>query len=330
MLKIRKFLISGVFLVALLAVWLSGCSQEASPSPSAASVSDSTSAVLNNPAQPVSNGVESTKPATIPLKTLSPQEIAINSLTAAEKLSTMKFDMDLNMRFDLGDGDQSHNMSIQEIATGAVNIPGKEMLLLMDLNMNIPDQSMQNMTADMYLTGGWIYMKANMPGAGAGWIKMKLTDELWTQQSRMTSMTEFLKSPVNVEQSGSENIRGIDCYVLSITPDMKAIYEWMAGQTFAGQSGMDPANLNMSPSTGDFKIKEWISKTDYLVVRQQIGIKFNVSTGNTSTTPSGIQNQIAMDMSALLDYYDYGKPVVIQLPPEATNTQEMSLGKPSA
>jgi hypothetical protein len=328
MLIMKKVLISGVFLVALLAVLLSGCSQETSQSPSGASVSDSGSAALNNPAQPLSNGVESTKPAIIPLKTLSPQEIAINSLTVAEKLSTMKFDMDLNLRFDLGDGDQSHNMSIQETATGEVNIPGKEMLLLMDLNMNIPDQSMQNMAADMYLTSGWIYMKADMPGAGAGWIKMKLTDELWTQQSRMTSMTEFLKSPLNVEQLGSENIRGIDCYVLSITPDMKSIYEWMAGQTFAGQSGMDPANLNMSPSTGDFKIKEWISKTDYLVTRQQIGIKFNVSKGSTTTAPSGTQNKIAMDMSALLDYYDYGKPVVIQLPPEALNAQEMSPGTP--
>jgi hypothetical protein len=325
----KRILTAGVIFAVFLPVLLTGCSQEASPSATVSSPSETKPPEsLSSISNPTSNGAES-RPSPLPQKTLSPQEIAFNSLTAAEKMSTLKFDMDFNLKFDLGDGDQSHNMAMQETAIGTVNIPGKEMSLVADLIMNIPNQAAQNMSADMYSTGGWIYMNGNMPGSEAGWIKMKLTDELWMQQSRMTSLTEFLKSPINVEQLGSENIKGIDCYVLSITPDMKSIYDWMAGQTFAGQSGMDPARLNMSPPSGEFKIKEWVSKTGYLVTKQQIAIKFDISSGAPATS-TGPSSQIAMDMNAIMNYYDHGKPVVIQLPPEALNAREMSLGTQSS
>jgi|WetSurMetagenome_2_1015567.scaffolds.fasta_scaffold12285_1 hypothetical protein len=330
MLRTKNILTLSLVVVMFLSFLLTACSQESSPSPAVSSVSESNSIeTSNNLVQPISNGIESSS-STTERKTISPDEIMVNSLTTAEKLSTLKFDMGFKMNFDFEERGQSQNMSMQEIATGEINIPGKEMVLLADLNMNIPNQSLQNMSADMYLTGGWIYMKANIPGAGISWKKMKLTDELWRQQSRMTSMTEFLKSPINVEQLGSENIRGLDCYVLSITPDMKAVSEWMAGQTFAGQSGMDPARLNMSPSMGDFKIKAWISKNDYLLAQQQIGIKFNLSSGNTAAATPDTPGQITMDMDALLNYYDYQKPVVIQLPSEALNAREMPSGTPSS
>jgi len=35
-------------------------------------------------------------------------------------------------------------------------------------------------------------------------------------------------------------------------------------------------------------------------------------------------------MNALLNYFDYGKPVVIQLPPEALNAREIPSGTPSS
>jgi len=307
MLKIKKFLIPGLVVLASFSVLLSGCGEKSGPSPSGAQGSQSPSAVTASPAGNKMPSIE---------------DLVDDSLKASEKLTTMKFDMDMSMLLDLGSESEMQGMTLHQAGTGSINIADREMSLILDMDMDIPGQGQQDMTAEIYSADGWMYMKTGMPGIGSQWMKMELTEEMWAKQSQVSSMTEFLKSATNMEISGTENINGVECYVLSITPDIESLSAWMSGQSLSGQSGVDFSKMGMDEMFENFKVKQWISRDNSLPVRQVIQVRFNISAEEAGEA-SGSLDRMIMDMDATLDYYDYGKAVKIELPPEALNAMEI-------
>jgi hypothetical protein len=262
--------------------------------------------------------------ASTPTTTVSPvaSEIAARSVTMAKDIQTLKFDMDFEMVFGLGMGENAETMNMHETAKAAVNVPDKKMAMTMDMLMDIAQEEPQNMSAEIYLVDGWMYMKANVPEMGEQWSKMELTDELWAQQSQISSMTDFLKSPLNLESAEVETIRGIDCYVLNISPNEETLANWMAGQMQSGEGDFSPDDMGISQMFQNFTVKEWIAKDTYLPVRQQIAMKFDRASVEPQATPN-LLDQMAMEIKATIDYYDYNQAVNIQLPPEALNAQEL-------
>ena len=326
MFKITKILLPAIVASFALALPLSGCNGDpSSVTTNTAVVTPTSSTVLNTVS--VSNSSEEraltdsgpiNSSTTIQLTMPTAQEIAIKSITSTEKMKSLKFDMDFSMSLDFPGKEQSGTMTIQQTSTASVNIPNKEMGMTMDMTMEIPNQGRQNMSAEIYTINGWMFMKADVSGSDDQWTKMKLTDEVWNQQSRLSSMTDFLKSPINLELVGSENVKGVECYVIDINPDMKSLSSWMAGQTQSGQPSVDPKSLGTSEIFQGFTVKEWIAKDSFLLARQQIGIKLN-----STSAESGINSSTDMDMQAVLTYYDYGKPVSVQLPIEALSAKEL-------
>jgi len=70
----------------------------------------------------------------------------------------------------------------------------------------------------------------------------------------------------------------------------------------------------------DFAVKVWVDINNFLPVRQQINIKYSPTSNVPGSTESG-DNQMAMDMNASLNYYDFGESVIIQLPADALNAE---------
>lgn len=321
--------------MATLSILLTGCSnktESVTPTTNATGASNVSSLLVNHTAAtsaptgskttvPVSSEIKSA--STTPLVVLTAQEIATNSIVATGKMNSLKLSMDFAMSFTMPSEGATVTMSVQQTATGSVNIPDKQMDMVMNMVMEIPNQGTQNMAAEIYLIDGWMYMKANVPGVGDQCTKMKLTDELWAMQSKFSSMTDFLKSPIGLELTGSEKINGIDCYILNIVPDVTSLTNWIENQMQPGQTGINLSGLDMSKILQNFTVKEWVAKDSFLVIKQQVGIKLDMSS-LASGSASGA-DQMKIDMNATLTYYDYGKPVNIQLPPEALNAPETTL-----
>ena len=307
-------------LTLLLSAWsvlFGGCAGDSTPAAPEISPSGPSSALT----QPVATSALPGPTTTARVK-LSPEEIAVNSFSALQKMTCLKFDMELSMSLTLPAGKETGTMKMLQSATSAINIPDKQMDMVMDMVMEVPNQDRQDMSAEIYSVDGWLYIRAEVPGISDQWTKMKLTDEQWARQSQLASMTDFLKAPTGLELIGSEKVGGVDCYVLSITPDVKSLATWMAGQMQSGQTGMDFSNTDFSKLLQSFMVKEWIAKDSYLLARQQIGLKLNL---NSPEATGSATTQTNMDMNATLTYYDYGKPVVIQLPPEALEAKEIKL-----
>jgi hypothetical protein len=273
--------------------------------------------------QPISSG--SPLPSAIQLRSLTAQEIAINSMNTIKSIKTFKFDMEFIMVFGSDSAGQINSMNMKQSGTAAIDIPDKKMAMTMNMVMDMPDKNQQNMTADIYTSDHWLYMKANVPGMGDQWTKMELTDEVWEKQSQISNMTDFLKSPINLELIDSEKVRDIDCYVVNITPDQETLAKWMTEQSQNGQNGLNMNNQNLSQSFNNFILKEWISKDNFFPVRMQIMMEFDNNSGSPEATPNSLsQMKMKMNMNSTIDYYDFNKTLTIQLPAEALNAQDIT------
>ena len=309
--------------LAAISVLLAGCGPKDSPSelPKDSEPSKSSPSGTSVPA-----GITSTAPlqptTTIPAIAPTAADIALNSIAAAQKFQSLKFDMDYAMSFTLPTSTTPGTMTMQQTAVSSVNVAERKMAMVFDGVMEIPNQGKQNVSGAMYSIDGWFYMKASVPGVADQWTKMRLTDELWAAQSRLSSLTGFLKDAVALDLAGSERVGGIDCYVLSIAPGMNSLSNWIAGQTQSGQSGVDLNGTDIGKVLQGVTVKEWIAKDSLLPVRQQIGIKLDMSSMTTDQT--GASSQMKMDMSATLNFHDYGQAVSIQLPPEALNAKDVT------
>jgi len=204
----------------------------------------------------------------------------------------------------------------------SVDLISKKMVSVIDMTLEMPGESPQQMTGEIYLMDGWMYMKAAVPGGGDQWTKMKLTDSLWAAQSQFTNMTDFLKTPTDLEIAGSENIDGVDCYVINIVPDTEALMNWTMGQMQAMQGQSSLQGMDLSKILEGFLVKEWIAKDSFSIVRQQIDLSLDMASV-MPTSPTNSASQMSMEMSALLNYHDYGEQVDIQLPTEAVTAREM-------
>lgn len=297
-----------------------------SPAPSTTAESDVSSQPISSPESSTSTPTTAVVPLATPPSistaapdSVTPQEIAANSLAATLKMDSVSFDMDFAMSLAFPSDGQVRSMNMQYTATSSVNIPLKQMDMDLDMTMDVPEQGTQNMSASMYSMDGWLYMKTAVPVLGDQWTKMQLTDELWAAQSQFSSMTDFLDAPINVELIRSEKVGGVDCYVLDITPDVNTLADWMAGEMQSGQAAPDLGGFDLSSMSQILAVKQWVAKDTYLPVRQQVHIKFD------SSSLPGTASGMSMDMSVSLDYHDYGKPVTIQLPPEALNATEIPM-----
>jgi len=322
-----KVIISILGWLLIISILLTGCRKESAAVETTSAFTSTTPDVGTSVLSTGANNTASTEvvavtPVLPPVTSLSTvQEVAAGSLKAAAGLQSLKFDMDLLMSFDFPEQEQTRSMTMQETATGSVDIPGKAMVLAIDMVMETAETGKRNYSAEMYSTDGWVYVKSNLSGESEQWVKMKFTEELWAQQSQLAKMTDFLKSADYLEISGSETINGINCFVLSITPDTNSLSGWLAGSIPSGQSGLDLSGDDMSEKLHHFAVTEWIAKDSYLPVKQQIIIEFN-ETSDSETTGSAIGH---MSLNATTIYYDFGKTVTIQLPAAASNATEVTL-----
>ena len=242
-------------------------------------------------------------------------EIAARSLEASRGVKSVTFDLDFNMSLDMP---TLGAMTMSQTGTGSMNLADRQMDLNMTIAMDIPKQGKQNAVAEIIVFDNWLYMKAEVPGAADQWTKMKLTDQMWAAQSRFTSVSDLLESPVGVDLTGTETVRGIDCYILAVRPDMTSLSSWVASQSQTAQSGAAPSSPDLSQSLNSFSVKEWVAKDTLLPVKAVVSVSLN----SEGTTPT--QNT-AMEMNVTTVFREYGKAVTIQLPAAAANAKELGI-----
>jgi hypothetical protein len=244
----------------------------------------------------------------------------VTNVTTAQ-YDTVKLDMDMAMDITVEGGDEAGKMTMVGDGAGVIDMVNKEMQMAMNMSMDIPELGEQEMGTEVYLVGEWMYTKMDIPEIGEQWIKMKLNEEIWQQESQIAQEIELLKTAVEIDYSGSNAVNGTECYVFEIVPNMEALGDLLSQQALS-MGGMDFGQFNLADLIKEMSIKYWIAKDSYQVMKAEITMVMEMHPADVGATEADFE-KMTIDLNTGTILYDYNQPVSIDLPEAALDAVEM-------
>ena len=263
--------------------------------------------------------------------TTKAQTIVDKTLSALTQVKSYQLDTDITNTYKVIDGSTIDTTEWK--GTKLVNVSKQEM----EMNMTIPEiYSGTNFDAslEMYFKDGVEYLKTVATGLSQPnpWTKTQLNNTLWNRETQIPYLTELLKTATQSSSLENEKVNGVDCYVMTITPSVQTIIDFVVSQEqpFGPQldvmwGGGIPVIRPDAYQSGSIKL--WIVMDTYLPLKVEINADFqgNVGGGSipTSSTPyTPTTNPVDSSFQGQLDFSNYNQPVSIQVPQEALNAEE--------
>ncbi|PKP54499.1 MAG: hypothetical protein CVT90_00955 [Candidatus Altiarchaeales archaeon HGW-Altiarchaeales-3] len=235
------------------------------------------------------------------------EEIKSGVVESQGKIETYKMDADMELIM----GANSMAMTITAKLKSLVDLRNHKMKTDMDMTMSMMGSSKM----EIYLIEDTLYRDMDMKNE---WTQTKLDElkkeEMWNERNQIKKEFEMFEKS-ELELSGSEEIRGTDCWVIKVKPDTKALKEYV-------QSGLSQSSTDLNDAElpdMEFKnvtIKYWISKDDHFIKKEANEIEFTMIV----TSGKDVQS-IDMKMKTIIEIYDYNLPVEINLPGAAANAR---------
>jgi hypothetical protein len=172
----------------------------------------------------------------------------------------------------------------------------------------------------IFIDNNTVYIQGLFPDEPLIWTKTGLTDPIWQMQNLTAQILDLIDAD-NATVLNPEIIRINDletpCDVLKINPDLNKLWEFLEMQPGTGLPSTLPEGVSYQQVVKNCDISLWISRSSRLPV--QSVIKVNITSPTSTTT---------MDVNLKLEFYDFNKPVFIQVTPEALAAKELNLQKP--
>jgi hypothetical protein len=244
----------------------------------------------------------------------------IENVTTAQ-FDSVSMDMDMTMNMEVVGGSDPGKMTMWGDGVGIMDMANRELQMTMDMSMDISELGVQTMVTKTYLVGEWMYTGVGIPDLGEHWFKTEAMPGLWEQQNQLEQQIEFLKSAVEVKSLDDQTVDGTDCYVFEVVPSVEALGELLSQQSSA-MGGMDFSKFNLADLFEEMRVKEWIARDSYQVLKTEVYVRMQMHPADVGATEDDF-DKIVMDMDMTMRLYDYNQPVSIDLPDEALEAEEM-------
>lgn len=250
----------------------------------------------------------------------SAQEIVDGVVESLYMVKTYQMDMDMTMEMAGEAKGETFGTTTAMDFSGVFDVENRQMWVDATMNVAVPGESEVDMGMEMYLIGDMLYMMMDVPEMGPMWVKSETPQGYWEPMSQVEAQVELLNT-AQVEVVGSESVRGLDCYVLQVTPDMKQLWK-MAMQQAQATGGEVPEVMEelIEEMFRSFSVKQWITKETYFLTKAEIDMAMEL-TPESMGIP-GEEGVITMDIAISLLAYNYNQPVSIVLPAEAEGAIE--------
>lgn len=246
----------------------------------------------------------------------SAQEIIDGVLESAGDLTSQSFESGMSMEAVGEEGGELVEMAVVMDFSGALDLDSEEMRAEISMSMDMTDEDAMEMTVAIYVVDGMGYMMMDMPEMDPMWMKeeMAATDweEMTTAMTPVDSHLELLEA-ADVTVTGSESVKGMDCYVLELTPDLEQLWETAMQQTEVADMGMPSmAEDVLQEAFSDFSVKMWIAKDTYFLVKSEMIMSMAMTPELAAAM--GDDSMASMDITVTFLSYDHNQPISIVLP----------------
>lgn len=258
----------------------------------------------------------------------STQAIVDSVIESLDDIRTYQFDVDMTMNVTSESEDEAIEATKVMGFSGALDLENKQMR--MDITMNTAGTGGEEPEAErvylevyfeVYLVADMVYMMMEVPEEGPQWMKLEIPEGYWEQISQTQAQVELLRT-ARVEMIGSENVGGVNCYVLQLTPDMEQLWQLtMQQQGVIGGEMPDIAEEHLQEIFRSFSVKQWVAKDTYLLTKAEIDMVMEL-------TPEAMgypeeEGVVTMDITMTFLAYNYNQPISIALPEEAEEAMEV-------
>lgn len=270
-------------------------------------------------------------------KELTAEEIKDAVIKAWDDIETVRTDTDLSADMSVSvhspDEDYDISYSMTGNMTSLTNVANQNMYSLSQMQMNFdmppemqdPEDIYTNMdmTTEYYFMDKTLYVKSDTSEEPGTWTKQEFSEEYWENMNQIGQGVELLK-PATVELLGSEQLEGVDCYVLKVTPDLAAMYEKLFQSI--GQGGQWLSKIfDFEEIVQSTSMKMVIAKDTFYVMQVEMQMTIVMNQENMHL-PLG---EATFEVSGTSEYvsraYDYNQPVSITLPAEAEGGVEVPI-----
>ena len=256
----------------------------------------------------------------------SAQEIIDGVIESFDNIRTYQFDLVMT-QYQAGEAEGEVLLQTVTVDnSGTLDLEDLQMSaeLSMVVNMVAPEEREIEHRAETYIIDGMMYGKAEEPDIEEPmWTKEELPAQAWEIMkglSGLESYKELLKT-AQVEVIGSEKVKGIDCYVLQLTPEIAQLFQTTRGGYAGGVPGAPPIPEELLQEVfSGFTVKQWIAKDTYFLMKAEIDSVMQLTSEFWEYL--GEEGEMSIDLTLSFLAYSYNQPVSIVLPPEAEEATE--------
>ncbi len=257
------------------------------------------------------------------------QDILSVSLQYHDHLETYKLYMMTNINTDVVGGSNPWKTTLNTGIAGAKNVAEDQTQITLNISINMVGMGQtgeeQNILYDMYALDDWLYMNMTSTTLGSYWIKVQRSSELEKTLNLNTAKQQIklINSPSSIEYLRTEEVNGVECYVLSISPNKSELANWLDEQATSSEN-LDWQNLvNDSSAFKDFTLYCYLAKDSYLIMRMTTNMVIELSSAQAGANPSDFDTmKMSLNIDMLL--YDHNVPYTLTLPEAAASAEEVS------
>ncbi|MCD5407067.1 MAG: hypothetical protein LRZ99_05190 [Desulfotomaculum sp.] len=254
------------------------------------------------------------------------EELVDKVVEVYQGIETVQFDMNMSMQAEMKIGAKTEQFDSTTTGSGVIDNVNQAMKMTMQMQMPGLDGAVaETMETEMYFINNVLYTKmggiADMP---VTWTKMAMPPDY--EPMPIDQLVKLLKTS-KIEVLGTEEIDGVYCYVVKLTPDIKQFWEMMTQQMGLGLDipAKDIDATALEEMIESLSITQWIAQDTFLPLKEQTQMTLVMNPVNMDLPDvppeESFESRIVMDITTT--YHSYNEPVTIQLPAAAKDAQSM-------
>jgi outer membrane lipoprotein-sorting protein len=246
----------------------------------------------------------------------SPSAEQVLENTLAAQADVASFRLDATLTVDVQSSDTEGAISLD--ANCAVDLADREAEAAADLSLQMTGLAI---TAEMqaYVVDNYTYIMTSMFGQ-TEWTKQAITADTWQTIEDGQYQIQGLLESVAAELVKEENLNGVGCYVLELTPDLDQLQQALMEQPGIGEGLAEMPDLDSMVQ--EMTLKIWVDKETFFLMKANISMTL-VMDPETMGMSEG-EGTATIELSLELLAYDYNQPISIDLPSEAQSATEGS------
>jgi outer membrane lipoprotein-sorting protein len=258
----------------------------------------------------------------------SAQEIVNGTFESVDDITSYQFDVDMTMDVAGEAEGEAFEMNMMMGCNGVLDLENRQMTANITMSMVVPGEDELEVEMEIYLLDDMVYMMTEVSVIGPMWMKSEISEGDWAEMSEGMRLTESqleLLESAEVKVLASETIKGIDCYVLQLTPDMEQLWQTVMQQAqVTGEEILPEVDETFLEEVfRNFSVKQWFAKDTYFLTKAEMDMTMEL-------TPEAMgypeeEGEMSMDITMILFAYDYNKPVSIVLPVGAREATEVPM-----